>query len=80
MSTIKEHRSSIGAHVRRKAAAVKQVHFQLPTNLKGTILNYTSGQDHRPYEDLVCILRDSEVKVTLQLCYFITSTVLWIST
>ncbi|KAE8749588.1 hypothetical protein FOCC_FOCC003576 [Frankliniella occidentalis] len=62
MSTIKEHRSSIGSHILRQATAVKKVEFQLPKNLKGTLLNFTNGLDHRPYKDLVCILRDSEVK------------------
>ncbi|KAJ1530564.1 hypothetical protein ONE63_005450 [Megalurothrips usitatus] len=62
MSTIKDHRSSIGSVGRRIATPLKKVHFQLPTNLKGTFLNFTNGLDHRPYQDLVCILRDSEVK------------------
>lgn len=62
MSTIKEHRSSIGAHLRRQAVAAKQLQFQLPTSLKGTILDFTSGQNDRPFKDLICILRDSEVK------------------
>ncbi|KAK3930013.1 RNA polymerase I-specific transcription initiation factor RRN3 [Frankliniella fusca] len=61
MSTIKEHRNSIGSHILRQAA-VKKVDFQLPKNLKGTLLNFTNGLDHRPYKDLVCILRDSDVK------------------
>lgn len=64
MSTIKDHRSSIGSHIlRRQSIPAKKVSFQLPSNLKVTLLDFTSGQNHRPYQDLVCILRDSEVKV-----------------
>ncbi|XP_001602153.1 RNA polymerase I-specific transcription initiation factor RRN3 [Nasonia vitripennis] len=40
----------------------KRICFKLPRNLKTVLLNYENGCDRQAYQDMVCILRDSNVK------------------
>ncbi|KZC07908.1 RNA polymerase I-specific transcription initiation factor RRN3, partial [Dufourea novaeangliae] len=39
-----------------------RVYFKLPKNLKNIIYNFESGNGIKDYEDLICILRDSNIK------------------
>ncbi|XP_071862578.1 RNA polymerase I-specific transcription initiation factor RRN3 homolog Tif-IA [Bombus fervidus] len=39
-----------------------RVHFKLPKNLKSIIYNFEAGNGTKDYEDLICILRDSNIK------------------
>ncbi|XP_031839526.1 RNA polymerase I-specific transcription initiation factor RRN3 homolog Tif-IA [Nomia melanderi] len=39
-----------------------RVYFKLPTNLKNIIYNFESGNGTKDYEDLICVLRDSNIK------------------
>ncbi|XP_068970803.1 RNA polymerase I-specific transcription initiation factor RRN3 [Bombus flavifrons] len=41
-----------------------RVHFKLPKNLKNIIYNFEAGNGTKDYEDLICILRDSNIKDT----------------
>ncbi|XP_003393653.3 RNA polymerase I-specific transcription initiation factor RRN3 [Bombus terrestris] len=41
-----------------------RVHFKLPKNLKSIIYNFEAGNGTKDYEDLICILRDSNIKDT----------------
>ena len=53
-----------GAGVRAKLIGQKnRVNFRLPKNLREILLNYEKGCDRKVYEDFICILRDSTIKV-----------------
>lgn len=41
-----------------------RVYFKLPTNLKSIIYNFEAGTGIKDYEDLICILKDSNIKDT----------------
>lgn len=41
-----------------------RVYFKLPKNLKEIIYNFEAGNGKKDYEDLICILRDSNIKDT----------------
>ncbi|XP_054000888.1 RNA polymerase I-specific transcription initiation factor RRN3 [Hylaeus anthracinus] len=41
-----------------------RVYFKLPKNLKSIIYNFETGNGIKDYEDLICILRDSNIKDT----------------
>ncbi|XP_043604914.1 RNA polymerase I-specific transcription initiation factor RRN3 [Bombus pyrosoma] len=41
-----------------------RVHFKLPKDLKSIIYNFEAGNGTKDYEDLICILRDSNIKDT----------------
>lgn len=41
-----------------------RVYFKLPKNLKKIIYNFEAGNGKKDYEDLICILRDSNIKDT----------------
>lgn len=40
-----------------------RVYFKLPKNLKSIIYNFEIGNGTKDYEDLICTLRDSNIKV-----------------
>lgn len=40
-----------------------RVHFKLPKDLRSIIYNFEAGTGTKDYEDLICILRDSNIKV-----------------
>lgn len=40
-----------------------RVYFKLPKNLKSIIYNFGIGNGTKDYEDLICTLRDSNIKV-----------------
>ncbi|XP_058804012.1 RNA polymerase I-specific transcription initiation factor RRN3 [Phymastichus coffea] len=40
----------------------KKICFKLPRDLKTVLLNYENGRDRQAYQDMICILRDSNVK------------------
>lgn len=48
----------------------KRICFKLPRNLKTVLLNYENGCDRQAYQDMVCILRDSNVKVCLKYFHY----------
>ncbi|XP_046628469.1 RNA polymerase I-specific transcription initiation factor RRN3 [Neodiprion virginianus] len=39
-----------------------RVQFKLPKNLKDILLSFESGTSHKQYENLVCTIRDSEIR------------------
>lgn len=41
-----------------------RVYFKLPKNLKNIIYNFENGSVTKEYEDLICVLRDSNIKDT----------------
>ncbi|XP_076301490.1 RNA polymerase I-specific transcription initiation factor RRN3 homolog Tif-IA [Lasioglossum baleicum] len=41
-----------------------RVYFKLPKNLKNIIYNFENGSVTKDYEDLICVLRDSNIKDT----------------
>lgn len=41
-----------------------RVRFKLPNDLKIVLNNYETGVDRKSYEELICILRDTDVKVS----------------
>lgn len=43
----------------------KKICFKLPRDLKTVLLNYENGCDRQAYQDMICILRDSNVKVSI---------------
>lgn len=46
----------------------KRIRFKLPDDLRNVILNFETGADSQMYRDLVCILRDSNLKVCICIC------------
>lgn len=69
MSVISSRSGSIasilkGPGVRAKLVGQQRsVNFKLPKNLKSILLDYENGCNRKVYEDLVCILRDANIKV-----------------
>ena len=43
----------------------KRICFKLPKNIKTVLLNFENGCNRQEYQDMICILRDSNPKVWL---------------
>lgn len=54
-----------GSGVRSSIVKSKKICFKLPQNVKKILANYENGCDHQIYMDMICILRDTNVKVRL---------------
>jgi hypothetical protein len=69
MSVVSSRVSSVssilkGSGVRSTlVSSQKRICFKLPTDLKTVLINYQNGCDRQAYQDMICILRDSNVKV-----------------
>ncbi|XP_014223564.1 RNA polymerase I-specific transcription initiation factor RRN3 [Trichogramma pretiosum] len=69
MSVVSSRISSVssilkGSGVRASTllASQKKICFKLPDDITSVITNYENGSDHQTYGDMICILRDSNVK------------------
>lgn len=69
MSVVSSRVSSVSSILKNpgvRSQLIKQsnrVYFKLPKDLKSIIYNFESGNGTKDYEDLICILRDSNIKV-----------------
>ncbi|KAJ8680286.1 hypothetical protein QAD02_016073 [Eretmocerus hayati] len=68
MSVVSSRVSSVssilkGSGVRSSLVGTqKRICFKLPQNVETTLLEYEDGRDRQAYQDMICILRDSNVK------------------
>lgn len=69
MSVVSSRASSVSSILKApgvRSQLIRQssrVYFKLPKNLKSIIYNFETGNRTKEYEDLICILRDSNIKV-----------------
>ena len=52
-----------GSSVRSSFGQPKKICFKLPEDIKSVLTNYENGSDRQEYHDMICILRDTNVKV-----------------
>ncbi|OAD62109.1 RNA polymerase I-specific transcription initiation factor RRN3, partial [Eufriesea mexicana] len=68
MSVISSRVSSVSSILKTpgiRSQLIRQsnrVYFKLPKDLKGIIYNFEAGNGTKDYEDLICLLRDSNIK------------------
>lgn len=69
MSVISSHVSGISSILKSGVRAQfipnkqKKISFELPKDVKSVIADYETGCNTHSYEEMICVLRDSEVKV-----------------
>ena len=49
----------------RSSLVGKKICFQLPKDIKTVLSNYENGQNIQTYDNVICILRDSNVNVSI---------------
>lgn len=71
MSVVSSRLSSVSSILKSpgiRAKVVNQanrVRFKLPKNFKEILINFESGLDRKHYENLICTIRDSDIKVCI---------------
>lgn len=68
MSVVSSRLSSVSSILKSPGLRAKVVHlanrvrFKLPKNFKEILINFESGLDRKQYENLICTIRDSEIR------------------
>ena len=69
MSVVSSRVSSVSSLLKNpgiRSQLIRQsnrVYLKLPKNLKSILFNFEAGNGTKDYEDLICILRNSDIKV-----------------